>query len=302
MNELFGVAGKVVVITGATGVLGSVMVRHFVAEGAEVVILGRNMEKAQALADEVNARSGRPEQGGVAHGGEALAVRCDVVDRQSVEESCRITMERYGRVDVLINGAGGNQPGATVPPDKTIFDLDIEAMRGVVDLNLFGTVIPTMVYARAMVGRADSGSGAGQERLGQAAGAGKKGQGSIINIASESALRPLTRVAGYGAAKAAVVNFTKYLCGELALKFGEGLRVNAIAPGFFLTEQNRALLTNPDGSLTPRAEAIIAHTPFGRFGEPEELLGTLQWLASDASRFVSGTLTVVDGGFDAFSI
>ena len=171
--------------------------------------------------------------------------------------------------------------GANIAPDQTIFDLDIDAFRAVVDLNLFGTLIPTMVYARAMVdGR----------------------QGSIINVASESALRPLTRVAGYGAAKAAVVNLTKYLCGELALKFGEGLRVNAIAPGFFLTEQNRTLMTNPDGSNTARADSIIAHTPFRRLGEPEEILGTLQWLASDASRFVSGPLTVIDGGFDAFSI
>lgn len=190
-------------------------------------------------------------------------------------------MDRFGRIDVLINAAGGNMPGATIPPDKTFFDLDPEAVRKVVDLNLFGTILPTMVFARAMT---------------------ERGEGSIINIASESALRPLTRVAGYGAAKAAVVNFTRYMCGELATKFGAGLRVNAIAPGFFLTEQNRTLLTNPDGSLTPRARTILAHTPFGRFGEPGELLGTLQWLASDASRFVSGTLTVIDGGFDAFSI
>lgn len=172
-------------------------------------------------------------------------------------------------------------PGATIAPDQTLFDLDVEAMRRVVDLNLFGTVIPTLVFARAMV---------------------EQGSGSIVNISSESALRPLTRVAGYGVAKAAVVNFTKYMCTELARKFGPGLRINAIAPGFFLTEQNRTLLTNPDGSLTPRAESILAHTPYGRFGEPEELLGTLQWLASDASKFVSGTVTVIDGGFDAFSI
>jgi NAD(P)-dependent dehydrogenase (short-subunit alcohol dehydrogenase family) len=270
MNELFSVKERVVAITGGTGVLGSAISLHFAAEGAKTVILGRNMEKAEALAALARER-----------GGEAVAIRCDVTDRGSVEEGYDAVMERYGHVDVLINGAGGNMGGATIPPDKTIFDLDMDAMRAVVDLNLFGTVIPTMVYARAMVA---------QKR------------GSIINVASESALRPLTRVAGYGVAKAAVINLTKYMCGELALKFGEGLRVNAIAPGFFLTEQNRTLMTNPDGSLTPRAETILAHTPFGRFGEPEDILGTLQWLASDASRFVSGTLTVIDGGFDAFSI
>lgn len=270
MNDLFSVKGKVIVITGATGVLGSVMVHHFAAEGAKVVILGRNLEKAEELAGEARKR-----------GGEALAIRCDVLDRDAVEASYDTVMKRYGRIDVLINGAGGNMPGATIAPDKTIFDLDMGAMRSVVDLNLFGTIIPTMVYAKAMV---------------------EQKEGSIINIASESAIRPLTRVAGYGAAKAAVVNLTKYLCGELALKFGQGLRVNAIAPGFFLSEQNRTLLTNSDGSLTARGNTIVAHTPMGRFGQPEELLGTLQWLSSDASRFVSGTLTVIDGGFDAFSI
>jgi len=270
MNELFSVKDKVVVITGGTGVLGSTVSLHFAAQGARVAILGRNMERAEALAAEATA-----------NGGEAMAVKCDVTDRASVEASYEAVMARWGRVDVLINGAGGNMGGATVPPDKTIFDLDMDAMRAVVDLNLFGTLIPTVVYAQAMA---------------------RQKQGSVINIASESALRPLTRVAGYGAAKAAVVNLTRYLCGELALKFGAGLRVNAIAPGFFLTEQNRALLTNPDGSLTPRAESILGHTPFGRFGEPEEICGTLQWLASDASAFISGTLTVIDGGFDAFSI
>lgn len=269
-------AGKVVVITGGTGVLGIGMVRHFATEGARVVVLGRNVEKAQALVDEVTAA------GGGRNGGDnAMALHCDVTDTENVKASYNAVMERYGRVDVLINGAGGNVAGATIAPDKTIFDLDQAAMRAVVDLNFFGTLIPTMIYARAMA---------------------EQKEGSIINVASESALRPLTRVAGYGAAKAAVVNLTKYLCGELATKFGPRLRVNAIAPGFFLTEQNRTLLTNPDGSLTPRAETIIAHTPFGRFGEPEEILGTLQWLASDASKFVSGTLTVIDGGFDAFSI
>ena len=268
--NLFDVKDRVIVITGATGVLGRAMVRHFAEEGAKVVILGRNEQVGNQLADEaVKAR------------GTAMFYKTDVLNKDLLEQNYADIMERFGRIDVLINGAGGNMPGATIAPDKTLFDLDLEAMRQVVDLNLFGTVLPTMIFVRAMV---------------------EQKQGSIINIASEAGLRPLTRVAGYGVAKAAVINFTKYMCGELATKFGPGLRVNAIAPGFFLAEQNRTLLTNPDGSLTPRAETILAHTPFKRFGEPEELLGTLQWLASDASRFVSGTLTVIDGGFDAFSI
>ena len=270
MKNLFSVKDKVVVITGAAGILGTAMVRHFAEEGAKVVVLDRNEAAGNRLVDEVNAK-----------GQTALYLYSDVLDKPTLESNYQAIMDRFGQIDVQINAAGGNMAGATIAPDKTIFDLDLEAVRKVVDLNLFGTILPTMVFARAMVERKE---------------------GSIINVSSESALRPLTRVAGYGVAKAAVVNFTKYMCGELATKFGPGLRVNAIAPGFFLTEQNRTLLTNPDGSLTPRAETIIAHTPFGRFGEPEELLGTLQWLASDASRFVSGTLTVIDGGFDAFSI
>ena len=270
MKNLFCVKDRVVVITGATGVLGRSMVLHFAEEGARVVLIGRKEEVGHAL-----------ERQAIEQGGDAMFLAADVLDREQLERAYEKIMERYGRIDVLINGAGGNMAGATIAPDKTIFDLSMEAFRGVVDLNLFGTVLPTMIFARAMVAQ---------------------GGGSIINIASESALRPLTRVAGYGTAKAAVVNFTKYLCGELASKYGDGFRVNAIAPGFFLTEQNRTLLTNPDGSLTPRAETILVHTPFRRFGRPEELLGTLQWLASDASCFVSGTVTVIDGGFDAFSI
>lgn len=270
MKNLFDVTNRVMVITGATGILGRAMVRHFAEQGASVVILGRNTAIGNQLAEEVKE-----------NGGEAIFYPTDVLKKNLLEDNYQQIMARYGRIDVLINGAGGNQAGATIPPDKTLFDLDLNAMRQVVDLNLFGTILPTMIFGRAMAERK---------------------QGSIINIASEAALRPLTRVAGYGAAKAAVVNFTQYLCGEMATKFGAKIRINAIAPGFFLTEQNRTLLTNPDGSLTPRSEAILSHTPFGRFGEPEELLGTLQWLASDASRFVSGTLTVIDGGFNAFSI
>ena len=270
MKNLFSVQDKVIVITGAAGVLGTSMVHHFAEQGAKVVILDRNEEAGRRLEEEVKAE-----------GGEVMFLYTDVLDKQVLEGNYTEIMARYGRIDVLINGAGGNMAGATIAPDKTIFDLDIEAVRKVVDLNLFGIILPTMPFTRAMI---------------------EQKQGSIINISSESAIRPLTRVAGYGVAKAAVTNFTKYMCGELATKYGDGLRVNAIAPGFFITEQNRTLLLNPDGSYTERSKTILAHTPYGRFGEPSELLGTLQWLASDASKFVSGTMTVIDGGFDAFSI
>lgn len=270
MENLFNVKDQVIVITGAAGILGTSMVHHFAAQGAKVVILDRNEEGGKALEAAVKQE-----------GGEVTFLYTDVLKKEVLEQNYNDIMAKYGRIDVLINGAGGNMPGATIAPDKTIFDLDLEAVRKVVDLNLFGIILPTMVFTKAMI---------------------EQKKGSIINISSESAIRPLTRVAGYGVAKAAVTNFTKYMCGELATKYGPGLRVNAIAPGFFITEQNRTLLLNPDGSYTDRSKAILNHTPFGRFGEPEELLGSLQFLASDASKFVSGTMIVIDGGFDAFSI
>jgi NAD(P)-dependent dehydrogenase (short-subunit alcohol dehydrogenase family) len=270
MTNLFSVKDKVILITGGSGILGTSMVHHFAQEGAKVVVLDRNPEIGEALVADVKSK-----------GYEAFLVISDVMNKEVLEENYKTIMEKYGRIDVLINGAGGNMPGATIAPDKTIFDLEIDAFKKVVDLNLFGTILPTMVFSRAMA---------------------EQKEGVIINISSESAIRPLTRVCGYGTAKAAVTNFTKYMAGELALKFGSGLRVNAIAPGFFLTAQNKDLLTNPDGTYTTRAQQILAHTPFGRFGEADELLGTLQWLSSDASKFVTGTLTVIDGGFDAFSI
>lgn len=272
MKNLFSVEGKVVVMTGACGVLGATIVKHFAEQGSKVVLLDleRMREAGEKLVAEIKQA-----------GGEACFFATDVLNREVLEQNYEQIMAAYGTIDVLLNAAGGNMAQATVQPDQTIFDLDVEAVKLCTELNLFGTIYPTMVFARAMV---------------------EKKCGSIINFASESALRPLTRVAGYGVAKAAVVNWTKYLCGELALKFGSGLRVNAIAPGFLLTNQNRTLLTNPDGSLTPRSHTILGHTPFGRFLEPEELVGTLQWLASEASKAVTGTLTVIDGGFDAFSI
>lgn len=272
MENLFDVAGKVVVMTGACGVLGCSIVKYFASQGAKVVLLDldRASEAGEKIVSEIKA-----------DGGEACFFPTNVLDKAVLEQNYDQIMGKYGRIDVLLNAAGGNMPSATVPPDKTIFDLDIDAVKKVSELNLFGTILPTMVFAKAMV---------------------QQKKGSIINFSSMSALRPLTRVAGYGVAKAAVTNWTKYLCAELAIKFGEGLRVNAIAPGFLLTNQNRTLLTNPDGSLTDRSHTILGHTPFGRFLEPEELLGTLHYLASDASKGVTGTVAVVDGGFDAFSI
>lgn len=272
MKNLFDVSGKVVVMTGACGVLGATIVKYFARQGSKVVLL--DLERTAELGEKIVSEI-------AAEGGEAVFFATNVLDKAVLEQNYTQIMERYGRIDVLLNAAGGNMPAATVPPEKTIFDLDVEAVKRVTELNLFGTILPTMVFARAMA---------------------EQKCGSIINFASESALRPLTRVAGYGVAKAAVVNWTKYLCAELAIKFGSGIRVNAIAPGFLLTNQNRTLLTNPDGSLTPRSHTILAHTPFNRFIEPDELVGSLQWLASEASKAVTGTLTVIDGGFDAFSI
>jgi NAD(P)-dependent dehydrogenase (short-subunit alcohol dehydrogenase family) len=268
--NLFDIEKKVVVITGGCGILGSCIASYLASQGANVVILDRDKAKGTVLAASINEK-----------GGDSLFLESDVLNKAVLEENMEAVIGKYGAIDVLINAAGGNMPGATIAPDKTIFDLEIEAFEKVVDLNLFGTVLPTLVFTRAMV---------------------EKGVGNIINFASEAAIRPMTRVAGYAAAKAAVVNFTKYMATELAQKFGAGFRVNALVPGFFITEQNRQLLTNPDGSYTSRGEAVIAHTPFKQFGKPEDLLGAVHYLMSDASRFVTGTTLTVDGGFDAFAI
>lgn len=270
MYELFDIRNKVMVITGGTGVLGTSMVEYLAAHGAKMAVMARNAEKGKMLVDRVKAS-----------GGEASFYATDVTDEATLKQNGAEIADKYGRIDVLINAAGGNMPGATIGPNGTIFDLKIDHFRKVVDLNLMGTVMPSLVFAGYMV---------------------KEKKGNIVNISSASALRPLTRVAGYGAAKAAVTNFTEYMAGEMATKFGENFRVNALCPGFFITEQNRTLLTNPDGSYSDRGNTIIAHTPFRRFGVPEELLGTLHYLVSDASKFVTGTVAVVDGGFNAFSI
>ena len=269
INTLFSLQGKVAIITGGTGVLGSAMTKALASAGAKVAIIGRRKEVGQELADEITSA-----------GGQAIAVAADVLSKEQLLEAKKVILAKWATIDILVNGAGGNMPGATIPPDKTFLDLKIEDFQKVVDLNLTGTVLPSQIFGEVMVGH-------------------KKGV--IINISSMSALRPLTRVVGYSAAKSAVSNFTQWLSVEMAKKFGEGIRVNAIAPGYFLTEQNRGLLTNPDGSLTARGNSIITSTPFNRFGEPDELSGALIWLCSDAAKFVSGIIIPVDGGCSAFA-
>ncbi len=271
-DNQFDISGRVAVMTGACGVLGQTIVKYFAAQGCKVVLLDleRAAQKGWEIVKEIESE-----------GGEAIFLSTDVLDENVLEANLETILDRYGRVDILLNAAGGNMDKANVRPDQSMADLDIEAMKKVCELNIFGTVIPTKVFSKPMI---------------------ETRKGSIINFCSMTSLRPLTRVAGYGIAKAGIASWTEWLAGELATKYGDGLRVNAIAPGFLLTNQNRTLLTNPDGSLTDRSHKIIAHTPFGRFLQPDELTGTLHYLASDASRGVTGTISVVDGGFNAFSI
>lgn len=269
MKNLFDITDRVVVITGGCGILGRNIASYLAEQGAKIVILDRAEQVGKELEAELNWRS------------ESLFLVSDVLNKEVLQANLQAILDRFGTIDVLLNAAGGNMAGATIAPDKTVMDLDIEAFRRVVDLNLFGTILPTNIFVEPMV---------------------KQKRGAIVNFCSESALRPLTRVVGYGAAKAAIGNYTRYMATELATKFSPDIRVNAIVPGFLLTNQNRSLLTNPDGSLTDRAQKIIAHTPCRRFAEPEELFGTIHYLISDASSFVTGALSVVDGGFDAFSI
>ena len=260
---------RVAAITGANGTLGFAFTRGLAAAGYAVYMLVRRVEETRTLAEPLRDAGLRVE-----------VVGCDVLDRDAMERALEAVVEDAGRVDVLVNCAGGNQAGATVMPEAAVFDLSVEALRQVTDLNLLGTMIPSLVFAEAMS---------------------QQGSGCIVNVSSMAASQPLTRVVGYSAAKAAVDNFTKWLAVELARKYGAGLRVNAIAPGFFLADQNRRLLTEEDGSLTARGQTIVSQTPMGRFGEPEELLSTLLWLCDPASSFVTGIVVPVDGGFSAFS-
>lgn len=270
MDNLFNLEGKVALVTGGSGVLGGQMGEVLAKSGAIAVIMGSTVAKADIAVNKIKA-----------NGGEAFAVAANVLDKTSLEKVKDLIVEKYGRLDILINAAGGNIPGATIAPDDTIFNMQTVDLQKVVDLNIIGTILPTQVFSEIFANQK---------------------QGVIINISSVTALRPLTRVVGYSASKAAVDNFTKWMAVEMATKFGEGIRVNAIAPGFFIGEQNRTLLLEPDGSLTTRGKKIIEQTPMRRFGNPEDLSGTLIWLCSDASKFITGIIVNVDGGFGVSSI
>ena len=268
-ENLFSLDGKVAIVTGGTGVLGGAMARGLAAAGARVGVLGRRQANADAMVANIQAA-----------GGQAMALPADVLDKEQLQAARAAVLDTWGSIDILINAAGGNMPGATVFGDLTFFDLSREAVEQVMALNFTGTLLPTQVFGEPMA---------------------EQGSGSIINISSMAAQRPLTRVIGYAASKSAIDNLTRWLAIDLAQKHGPGMRVNAIAPGFFIGEQNRALLLNPDDSLTARGQQIIDHTPMGRFGEPDELVGSAVWLASDAARFITGIVVPVDGGFSAYS-
>lgn len=268
MNS-FDIKDKVAIITGGAGVLGSTMAKSLAEAGVKVALLGRTVAKLNEKVAEIEAA-----------GGQAMALAADVLDQQELEAAREQLAQKWGALHILINAAGGNAPEATIGPDMHPFDLPIEAFDRVNALNLQGTVLPTLVFGPLMA---------------------KSSNASIINISSMASSRAITRVVAYSTGKAAIDNFTRWMAVELARRHGNQIRVNAIAPGFFIADQNRKLLLNEDGSLTQRGNTIIANTPMGRFGEAHELCGVIHWLSSDASSFVTGSVVIVDGGFSAFS-
>ncbi len=268
IGGLFSLENKVVVVTGATGVLGEAFVNGLCAAGATIVVIGRNEEVAKQRVAEV-----------IDTGGKAIYIIADVLDERQLINANTTIIKTYGRIDALVNAAGGNIAEAVIQPGSDIFDLNISALKQAFDLNLFGTILPTQIFGREIA------------KIG----------GSIVNISSVSANQAVTRVLGYSLAKTSIDCFTKWMAVELANRYQDKIRINSIVPGFFITNQNRALLTNKDGSLTARGQAIIAKTPFKRFGAPEELIGALVYLLSDAAKFVNGENIKVDGGFTAFS-
>lgn len=260
---------KVIIVTGGTGVLGEAFINGIVDAGGTVGILGRNEKIASERTASVMSR-----------GGKALALIADVTNEEQLTAAREKMLNEFGRIDGLVNAAGGNMPGAVIAPDKDIFQLDFAALKEVMNINLFGTMLPTQIFGEAIA---------------------TKKKGSIVNISSMASQRVITKVLGYSLAKSAIDCFTKWFAVELGKRYGDAIRINAIAPGFFLTEQNRGMLTNGNGTMTERGNLVIKNTPFNRFGEPDELVGTLVWLLSDASKFVTGSVVNVDGGFSIFS-
>ncbi|MDR1883959.1 MAG: SDR family oxidoreductase [Prevotella sp.] len=269
MNEQFGIAGKVAVITGAGGVLGGSIAKSFIKSGAKVAALDIRREQLDVRIKELTAE-----------GGEAIGFIGDVLDVESLKKAATRIVEKWEKIDILLNIAGGNMPGATLGPDQHFFDMKIADWEKVTGLNLNGAVYPSMVFGKIMA---------------------EQRSGSIVNVSSMAAYSAITRVPGYSVAKTGIGNFTQWLATEMALKYGDGIRVNAIAPGFFIGDQNRAVLINPDGSLTERSQKVLAKTPMKRFGDISELNGAVQFLCSDAASFITGAVLPVDGGFSAFS-
>ncbi|MBI5877424.1 MAG: SDR family oxidoreductase [Chloroflexi bacterium] len=269
LASLYDLSGQVAVVTGGTGTLGGAMAVGLARAGAKVGVLGRRTSAAEARVSEI-----------AASGGEAMPLVADVLNRAALDAACQSVLDRWGRIDILINCAGGNSTAGTVAVDGSFFDLTQDGLQNVIDLNLMGTLLPTQVFGAPMA---------------------RQRAGCIINISSLSVPRALTRVVAYGAAKAGIENFTRWLAIELVRKHGPGLRVNAIAPGFFLAEMNKPFMLNPDGSWSARGQAVIDHSPSGRFGDPQELVGGTIWLCSKSASFVNGAVIQIDGGFGAFS-
>jgi NAD(P)-dependent dehydrogenase (short-subunit alcohol dehydrogenase family) len=270
LTRMYDFTGMVVAVTGGAGILGSEMARALAGCGAQVAILDLNIEPAKALVDSLGE-----------HGKQISLHQCDVLSRDSIAKAAQDVISQFGKIDCLINGAGGNKAGATTCPELKFFDLPTDALRCVFDLNILGTMLPCQAFGKIMA---------------------EQGYGTILNISSMNSFRPLTRIPAYSGAKAAVSNFTQWLAVHMAQEYSPKIRVNAVAPGFFLTNQNRFLLTDKEtGALTKRGNSIIAHTPMARFGEPKDLFGAVLWLLSPASEFVTGTVIPIDGGFSAFS-
>lgn len=266
----FDLSGKVIIVTGGTGILGKAFIKGIAHAGGIACILGRNEKTAIERANEI-----------VKNGGQAIPLKADVTCEKDLVNAKKEVLKHFGKIDGLVNAAGGNIPEAVVQPGSDIFNLNMDSLRQVVELNLFGTILPTQIFGEVIAKNNDG--------------------GSIINISSMASQRAITRVLGYSLAKSAIDCYTKWFAMELGNRYKDAVRINAIAPGFFLTEQNRTLLTNNNGSYTERGQLVVTHTPFKRLGDADELIGALIWLLSDASKFVTGTVINVDGGFSIFS-